>query len=159
MIDIEDFIAKNDKNFLEEVPEPFDYEYELFTRSLKTANLLNEWISEKTEDQLLEKYGITPGELYTKTTNGGWLLYAAEEFAKVKGNRKIAKELRKLQLRMKNGIKDELLDLIRIKGIGRVKARRLYNSGVKKVSDLRKIDRLSAERLIGKKTLMKILGK
>jgi len=159
MSDIEDFIAKNEKNFLEDVPEFFDYEYELFLSSIKTAKLLNDWISEKTEDYLLEKYGITPGELYTKTTNAQWLLYAAEEFAKLKGNRKIAKELRKLELRMKNGIKEELLDLIRIKGIGRVKARRLYNSGIKKVCDLRKIDRLTAERLIGKKTLQKILGK
>ena len=159
MSDIEDFIAKNEKNFLEDVPEFFDYEYELFLSSIKTAKLLNNWISEKTEDYLLEKYGITPGELYTKTTNAQWLLYAAEEFAKLKGNRKIAKELRKLELRMKNGIREELLDLIRIKGIGRVKARRLYNSGIKKVCDLRKIDRSTAERLIGKKTLQKILGK
>jgi len=159
MSDIEDFIAKNEKNFLEDVPEFFDYEYELFLSSIKTAKLLNDWISEKTEDYLLEKYGITPGELYTKTTNAQWLLYAAEEFAKLKGDRKIAKELRKLELRMKNGIKEELLDLIRIKGIGRVKARRLYNSGIKKVCDLRKIDRSTAERLIGKKTLQKILEK
>jgi len=156
--DIEDFIAKNKKYFLMEVPDPWEYEYELFLQSLKTAKLLYEWISEKTEEQLLEKYGITPGELYTKTTNAEWLLYAAEEFAKLNKNRKIAKELKKLQLRMKNGIKEELLDLIRLKGIGRIKARKLYNAGIKSVGDIKK-NKIIAEKLIGKKTLEKIIGK
>ncbi len=153
--DLEDFIAKNEKEFLMEVPNPWDYEYELFLGSLKTANLLNGWISERTEEQILEKYGTTPGELYTKTTNAGWLIYGAEEFAKLSGNRKIAKELRKLQLRMKNGIKEELLKLIMVKGIGRVKARRLYSSGIKSAGEIKK-NKITAERLIGKKTLEKI---
>ncbi|MCK4429595.1 MAG: DEAD/DEAH box helicase [Candidatus Aenigmarchaeota archaeon] len=154
--DLEDFIAKNEKEFLVEVPDPWDYEHELFLNSVKTAKLLLDWISEKTEDVLLEKYLVTPGELYTKTSNCEWLVYAAQEFAKLQGNGVVSKELRKLQLRMKNGIKEELLELIMVKGIGRVKARRLFNSGIKGVSGMRE-NRILAERMVGKKTLEKIL--
>ena len=54
-----------------------------------------------------------------------------QEFSKLKGRLDIMKELKKLELRVKYGVKEELLDLVRIKGIGRIKARRLYNKGIK----------------------------
>lgn len=155
--ELEDFIAKNEERFLRGVPDSWDYEYPLFVQSIQTAKLLDDWISERTEEELLEKYGITPGEVYTKKTNAEWLLYAAEEFSRLRGDRKVAKELRKIQIRVKNGVKEELLDLIKVKGIGRVRARRLHNFGVKKITDIEKFDRVSVERLIGRGTLEKIL--
>ncbi|OYT43329.1 MAG: hypothetical protein B6U88_01355 [Candidatus Aenigmarchaeota archaeon ex4484_56] len=130
-LDYEDFIVKNKNNFLMNVPDAWDFEYEIFVNSLKTANLLKDWIEEKDEETILEKYGITPGELYTKKINAEWLLYGMQEFSKLKGRLDIMKELKKLELRVKYGVKEELLDLVRIKGIGRIKARRLYNKGIK----------------------------
>ncbi len=156
-MDYEDFVVKNENKFLIEIPSSWDFEYNLFLDSLKTAFFLKDWINENTEEKMLEKYGLTPGELYVKKTNSEWLLYAAQEFAKLKGHRKISKEIRKLELRMKHGVKEELLDLIRVKGIGRIRARRLYNFGVKKFVDIKKYDRVSLERLIGKKTLDNII--
>ena len=155
---LDEFIAKNEDKFLMEVPSSWDFEYNFFLESLKTALMLKDWISEITEEKILERYGITPGELYTKKTNSEWLLYAAQEFAKLKGKRKIARELRKLEIRMNYGIKEELLDLIRMKGIGRIRARRLYNFGIKKLADIKNQDRATIERLIGKKVLDKLLG-
>ena len=154
--ELEDFIVKNENLFLSDVPEPYDFDYSLFLQSLKTAKLLNDWISERTEDYLLEEYSVTPGELYMKISNAEWVLYAAEEFAKLKGKKEIAEELNKLRLRIKNGIREELLKLIRIKGIGRVKARKLYKVGIKSVEDIRE-NKIMAGRLIGKKTLEKII--
>ena len=156
-LDFEEFIAKNEDKFLIEVPSPWDFEYNLFMEALKTSFLLKDWIEEKTEEKILDKYGITPGELYVKKTNAEWLLYSCVELAKLKGNRKIAKELKKLEIRMKHGVKEELLDLIRVKGIGRVRARKLYNFGIKRLADIKKFDKGSVERIIGKKILEKLL--
>jgi helicase len=39
------------------------------------------------------------------------------------------KELSELQIRIKFGIKNELIPLVRLKGIGRVRARALYDAG------------------------------
>jgi len=150
-LDLDEFIAKNEDKFLTEVPSSWDFEYNLFLESLKTSFLLKDWIDEKSEEKILEKYGVTPGELYIKKTNAEWLLYASRELAKLKGYRKVAKELRKLEIRMKYGVKEELLDLVRIKGIGRIRARKLYDFGVKKISDIRKFNISTIEKVIGMK--------
>ena len=42
-----------------------------------------------------------------------------------------------LRRRIKVGVKEELLDLCRIKGIGRIRARRLYDAGIKNVDDFK----------------------
>jgi helicase len=152
-LDLDHFIAKNEDKFLIKVPLSWDFEYNIFLESLKTAFMLKDWIEEKSEENILKSYGITPGELYTKKTNAEWLLYASRELAKLKGNRKVAKELRKLEIRMKYGVKEELLDLIRVKGIGRVKARRLYNFGIRRISDIRKFGKNDVEKIVGKKVL------
>ena len=156
--DLDDFIAKNAEDFIVPLPEQWDHNYEMFLQSLKTAMMLLEWIGEATEDYMLEKYSATPGEIYVKTTNAVWLLHAAGEFARMQNLGRISEEFRKLALRMEKGIKSELLDLISIKGIGRVKARRLYNLGLRNFSDLKKFDRVILEKVIGKKTLEKILA-
>jgi helicase len=43
-------------------------------------------------------------------------------------------------MRIENGVREELLPLIKIRGIGRVRARVLYNHGIKSIDDLRKTD-------------------
>jgi len=44
-----------------------------------------------------------------------------------------------LSQRIVYGIREELLDLVRVKGIGRVRARILFRYGIKNLDDLRKI--------------------
>jgi len=51
----------------------------------------------------------------------------------------LLEELGDLRNRIVYGIREELLDLVRIKGIGRVRARILYKHGIKTLDDLRKI--------------------
>jgi helicase len=85
------------------------------------------------------------------------MLYAARELAYLKGLTRVAEEFKKLELRVDKGIKSELLDLISIKGIGRVKARRLYSLGLRKFSDFRNFDQNLLEKAVGKKTLEKIM--
>ena len=79
-----------------------------------------------------------------------WLLYACEELATIQEQRDVGKEIRKLRIRVKNGVKEELLPLLRLKGIGRVRARKLYTQGIKYLGDVKKIDLVSLGQILGR---------
>jgi len=81
-----------------------------------------------------------------------------EELSKLLKNSLAYQDAKKLRIRIENGVKEELLELIRLPGIGRVKARRLYNLGFKSLSDILKGDKAILEKAIGKKTLEKLLN-
>ena len=135
---------------LEREPSPFDLEYGEFMNSIKTALFLQEWCEEKEEDFLLEKYDIRPGEIRFKLDTADWLLYAAEELSKIVDNKKAVRELVRLRIRVKNGVKEELLPLLKLKGIGRVRARRMFGHGIKNLGDVKKIDLATLSQILGK---------
>jgi helicase len=109
------------------------------------------WINEMTEDDILSKYKVTPGELYGKLTNADWLLYALRELALLLGFKDLFKHIRKLRIRVQYGVKEELLPLIKLRQIGRYRARKLYNAGLTSLEKLRKIPLESLAHIIGPK--------
>ncbi len=151
---INEILSKED--FLEKPPEPWDIEYDEYISSIKTAMLFMEWCEEAGEDEILEKFHVTPGELRVRLDNADWLLYSSQELGLLLGYMKILKRIRKVRLRVKYGVREELLPLVRLRGIGRVKARLLYNSGLKSLESLRKIPLESLERIIGPKTARQV---
>ncbi len=124
-------------------------------RAFGTALLLRDWISEKSEAELLASYSETPGSLYTKVSNADWLLYSSMELSKLmKVNHTRLLELR---ARVRYGIKNELLDLVGLEQVGRVRARMMFNSGIRGVADLRKEGaEQKLERLFGKEIANRI---
>ena len=144
------------KNKLPPIPEIWDIEYERFLRGFKNTKIFYDWINEKGEDYILEKYNETPGRLYSKLNIADWLLYSMEELAKILKKKKHIREIRKLRVRLKYGIKEELIELVQLKGIGRVKARKLYKAGIKNIEDLKKKKNILKE-IIGKKTAENVL--
>jgi helicase len=58
-----------------------------------------------------------------------WLLYALYEFAKLFDRNDVLETLFNLRIRTKYGVKQELLPLIKLEGVGRIRARALYNAG------------------------------
>ena len=126
--------------FLVEVPDYLAQptEYEWFLSEVKVAQLLQDWIDEKTEDEILENYGIGSGDLLRIVETADWLLYAAEEIAKIIKRDDLISEIWKVRQRVKHGVREELLELVRLKGIGRVRARILYRYGFKTIFDLQK---------------------
>ncbi|UCC91225.1 MAG: DEAD/DEAH box helicase [Candidatus Aenigmatarchaeota archaeon] len=148
---INEAIAEKEKLLLEKPPNPWDIEYDDYLRSVKTAWFFSEWMEEMGEDLILEKFGVTPGELHVRLSNADWLLYATQELALLMGMKPLLKHIRKTRLRVKYGIREELLPLVRLKGIGRVRARILHSSNLRKLSDLRKVPLQSLSRLIGPK--------
>ena len=146
---VNEVLAREEDNLLVTVPNVWDMEYDDFLGSIKAASMFQSWCSEKGENELLESYGITPGELRARLERADWLMYAFQELALLLGNMDSIKDIRKARLRVKYGIKEELLPLVRLKGVGRVRARLLCNAGLKKLSDLRKIPLESLEKIIG----------
>jgi len=135
----EEILEEIQQSLLFEPPvDPYDYEY--FLAEVKTALLIFDWIEEKPENYIIEKYDVGPGDIYNITRNAEWLLYSSYELAKIKGFVKHLKHLHILRERVKYGVKTELLELARIKMIGRVRARILFNHGYRTIQDLAKAD-------------------
>lgn len=155
---IEEAMAQAEKDLLEKPPNPWDLEYDDFLRSLKTALMLRGWTQEEGEDNLLERFGITPGELRARLDTADWLLYSIQELGLLLGHMDLLKDIRKTRVRVKYGVREELLPLVRLRGIGRRRARLLYNSGVKSIKDMRGIPLQSLEGLIGPKTARDVKG-
>ena len=122
-----------------------------------TALMLDDWINEKAEREVIKSYRTTPGALFSKVSNADWMLYASTEMAKLmKIN---AKKLLETRIRVKYGIKKELLDLIRLEQVGRVRARAMYDNGIKSVSDLRDPkSEAVVKRLFGNEIAAKIMA-
>ncbi|MBU0469886.1 MAG: hypothetical protein KKA62_00015 [Nanoarchaeota archaeon] len=147
---IQEELAKNYDSLLEEEPSAYDLEYDEFLNSIKTALFFESWVDEKDEDFLLEKYDVRPGEIRVKLETADWLLYACSELAEINGNNEAVKELRKLRLRLKHGAKEELLPLLKLKGIGRIRARKMFSHGIKDLGEVKKVDLTSLAQLLGK---------
>ncbi|MCL5433646.1 MAG: DEAD/DEAH box helicase [Candidatus Marsarchaeota archaeon] len=133
--------------------ERIDYGYYDPLRVISTALMLKDWVEEEREDEIIAKYHTTPGELHTKIMNADWIIYSTIELAKL--IKKNIHELINARIRLRYGVKEELLDLIRLEQIGRVRARLLYDNKIKKVSDIKNNKQL-VYKLLGKEVSEKI---
>ena len=141
-----------------DAPDVWDIEYEDFLSSFKTALLLQEWVDESGEDKILDKYGVAPGELYNKTKNAEWMLYAASELAVLLGIKEIANNINKVRLQVEYGVREELLKLVALRGIGRARARKLFKAGIRTASDIKKTDEITLAKILGPKIAKEILA-
>ncbi|MBN2250642.1 MAG: DEAD/DEAH box helicase [Candidatus Altiarchaeota archaeon] len=127
-----------------------------FLERYKTAKLFEAWISELSEETILELYKVAPGILNQKLRIAEWLAYSAAELTGIMKLKRSEKEMRRLETRIKHGVKEELIPLVSIKGIGRARARKLLNAGYGKPSDIRKASIKELKPLLGEKTAQKI---
>lgn len=148
---IENVIAEHEDEFITFVPTMYDMDYEEFQNSVKTTIVMIDWIEEMDEHDILEKYNVRPGELRAKLDNAEWLLNATIEFARLIGFLDLVKHIKKTQVRLKNGVREELLPLLRLTNIGRVRARLMFRNGIKDLGDVKTVDALKLAQLIGPK--------
>jgi len=137
----------------------YSYEFDdyLFLNKLKLFLILRDWVNEVTEDQILERYDVSPGILRAYVTNAEWLFYALEEIAKLMDAKRVVKYAKIFQERVHYGVREELLPLVRLKGIGRVRARKLFNAGFHSVHDIASADPRVLAELIGPKVAQGLL--
>ncbi|HZY93116.1 MAG TPA: DEAD/DEAH box helicase [Thermoplasmata archaeon] len=109
--------------------EPYGIDLDLFLATIKTAMVLESWIDETPIVELTERFGIGAGDLRGKVEDADWLLFGASRLATT-FKRSVARPVDDLSLRVRYGVREELLDLVRVRGIGRVRARALYGAGI-----------------------------
>ena len=125
-------------------------------KPFSTALMLSDWADEKVEREIMKDYRTTPGALFAKVTNADWLLYAGMELAKI--SRLNSVRLLEMRVRIKYGIKRELMDLVRLEQVGRVRARMMFNNGIKKAQDIRRPEAQEAMRaMFGKEVANRII--
>ncbi|TRM80137.1 DEAD/DEAH box helicase, partial [Sulfolobus sp. A20-N-F6] len=119
------------------IEEPYeDEEYSLYLNALKVAMIVKDWIDEIDNDVILEKYGIGSGDLRNIIETMDWLTYSGYQISKVLRLDEHSEKLRMLNMRVKDGVKEDLLELVQVKGIGRKRARLLYNNGIRGLGDI-----------------------
>jgi helicase len=120
-------------------PSEFEDRWEDWLSALKTARLLEDWTDELDEDRLTERYGVGPGDVRGKVDTAEWLLEAAERLAG-ELDLGVAPAVRRARRRVADGVRAELLELTSVRGVGRKRARRLYDRGVEDRAALREAD-------------------
>ena len=125
--------------FLTDVDEDDNYSMELFMAALKTAVLLDSWMCEVDEDTITDSMGIGPGDIRSRVEKAEWIMYAMTEIARL-FNPPAEKRMRPMMTRLRYGVKSELIELVTLKGVGRVRARSMFNAGIRSTADLMYID-------------------
>jgi helicase len=105
---------------------------------------LYEWINETSDRVLNDKVGVEPGDMHRMVEIGEWLVYSLYEVAKLLKREDLLISIDNLRIRIKYGIREELLPLVALEGIGRIRARALYDAGF---TDIRKVAKASESKL------------
>ncbi len=154
------FAEEHHGEFFFDIPDEWAdrIDYEVFLSEVKTAMVLNAWIEEYSEEDIIERFGVEPGDLYHLTETAKWLLYASYELARMLDQKDFLPKLAELMERVGKGVRAELIPLARLEGVGRVRARILYNAGLRTIRDLKRapISKLMELPLIGPRIAKRI---
>ena len=141
-----------------DVPNEWDdhLTYEQFLGEIKTALVMKSWIEEVRKAS--RQFNVQPGDLYRTIENAKWLLHATDELASLFGVKEIVPLTNELVERVSKGIKKELLPIVHLEGIGRVRGRIIFNAGYQTIEDIRhaSIEELTNLPTIGPRLAKKI---
>ena len=154
------FVEDHQDEFMFDLPAIYQdrLAFEEFLGEAKLAWVLKAWMEETSEDEMIERFNVQPGDLYRLISTSRWLLHASHELASLFKHNDLLPHLAKLTVRIEKGVKPELLPLVKLEGIGRARARVLYNSGLRSVDDLKRapLPKLTGLPLIGPRLAQKI---
>lgn len=121
-----------------------------------TSCMLKDWVEEVREQEIVDTYRVQPGILRAKLQNADWLAYSCLELSKILELQEHFSPLNKMRKRLQSGILEELIPLCELRGIGRARGRRLYNAGVKGISDVKRTDVKDLEKVLGQKVAIAV---
>jgi len=143
-----------------EVPNEWEdhFGFEEFLGEIKTALVMKSWVEEVSEENLIRQFNVQPGDLYRTIENAKWLLHATDELAGLFGCKELRPLTSELVERVSKGIKKELLPLVRLEGVGRVRGRIMFNAGYQTIEDIKRasMEELSNLPLMGPRLAKKI---
>jgi helicase len=158
--ELQTFAASCEDDFIvnqNDVPELEDVFFQLSV--LKTTWMLTNWIEEEKEESLCDRFNIGPGDIHRHVEAAQWILYATSVIAELFKFKRLTFIADDLKTRVHYGIHEELLELVLLKGVGRIRARNLFEKGFKRLTDFRltPIDDLASVPQIGKALAKDIL--
>lgn len=80
-------------------------------------------------------FDVGPGDIKVYSDYARWLGHALEHLAKVLGLG-VTSEISVSVKRLVHGVREELLQLVELEGVGRVRARALYEAGYRTLMDI-----------------------
>ncbi|MCY4729534.1 ATP-dependent DNA helicase [Natronomonas gomsonensis] len=132
---------ERESEFCGNLPSEFEEErFDDWLSALKTARMLEDWAGEVDEDEITERYGVGPGDIRGKVDTAEWLLGAAESLASELDLATVP-AVREARKRVQHGVGEELIDLAGVRGVGRKRARRLFDAGIETRADLREAEK------------------
>lgn len=145
-----DFVASvEDELLLEREDVEVFNDYYTALAIMKTVWLLYRWMQEEHEEYLCDRFDIGPGDIFRHTESAQWLLYSAQSIAEVFQFNQLTFFLEDLRRRVQYGIKEELLPLARLKGIGRIRARLLFANGISSAKEIKTLSEETLARIKG----------
>jgi helicase len=117
-------------------------------KAAKTAIVLNEWINEVPVNTIADNFAIGPGDIQAKASSADWISYSLSRLGKMFDNQKEA-NLVHLNIRIKEGVREEIIRIIEIPQVGRVRGRRLYNNGFTSVESIAEAKIEDISRIFG----------
>ncbi len=154
---VNDYIMVHSDEF-HDIPNQFkEIDYEWFMGEVKTAMLLEEWVTEVSAEDITRHFNVGEGDLHALADTSEWLMHAAAKLAELLGVEH-SSHAYSLEKRIRYGSGLDLMELVGIKGVGRVRARKLYNAGFVSVAKLKGADMSILSKLVGPKVAYNILS-
>ena len=128
---IQESLHAREREFL---AEPIDLEKE---RRMKGALVVESWMEEEALEGIEENWGVQPGDLRSRIELLEWLLFSMkrivaedEELSKEgrKAHKVLFESIDEVHRRVRFGCKPDILGLVAIKGVGRVRAREMSDT-------------------------------
>ena len=114
--------------------------------------VLNRWINEVPENEMI----VQSGDLKLVVELAQWLIYSSRIVAALRNEREKAKQLEELELRVRYGIREEIISLCELKWVGRERGRAMFNLGLRNKEDVKNNPHL-VERAVGHSWAQRIL--
>ncbi|WP_340818814.1 ATP-dependent DNA helicase [Methanolobus sp. WCC4] len=159
---INDIVLAHSDEFAEIPPRSKEIDYEFFLAEVKTALLIQDWIGEKTLDYITKKFNVGEGDVHAIADIAEWLMHSMSRLSGLiapemsSENADISSHTALLEKRIHYGASPELIELVSIRGIGRVRARKLYDNDIKTVDAIKSSGLERVSELIGPKTARKL---
>jgi helicase len=139
---------------------------------VKSAWMLEMWIEEKTLREIETALEVTPGDVNYRVDGISWLMSGAQAILMaddvfseehMESISKLSTQLDAVKQRVRHGCKEDLLQLVNIRSIGRRRARELVSMGYRTVKSLaamsnKEIKTLSSKRGWGPKIVDNLLN-
>ncbi|MEC8312334.1 MAG: DEAD/DEAH box helicase [Candidatus Thermoplasmatota archaeon] len=123
---------------------------EMLLSNVKSAWMVEMWASEENIRSIEKELDVNPGDIHYRVDIMEWLVHASREviltddvFSEEHMTQiaSIVKQLDVLRLRVRHGCKEDLLALVNIPNVGRMRARELSKLGIRNPNDVAKMSK------------------